>query len=273
MKKLTLFLLTISLTANCFAQTNVKLPNEMGLRLSATAEKALAQGLHAYLSEEIRFDNNFGALDRFYTTIGLTYKINNYFKVGAGYALINPYSPTRGEFKSCRHRFMIDGRVRFQFGDWQLSLKERFQATYRSGDMNPYQNQRTALALKSRLKLLYKGIRRFTPYAYVELRNTFKEPTINAHFDGTNYVTPEKEIEGEPGWFISDWNNAYINRIRYALGTEFRLTQHSRIDASFLADFLTETVVDANKAGTKLKAYSIEKGFMGWLSVGYSYSF
>lgn len=139
--------------------------------------------------------------------------------------------------------------------------------------MNPYQNPRTSLALKSRLKLLYKGLRRITPYAYIENRTVFNEPLVRAQYDGTNYLIPAQEVEGEPGWFISGWNNIYTNRMRGAIGGEYRLTQRSRIDVSFLADFMRDKVVDANKEGTKLKSYTYEKGFMAWLAVGYSYSF
>lgn len=273
MKKSILLLLIAAISVPCAAQTDVDLGSEFGLRLSASINKELTQGLHVYLDEEIRLDNNFGAFDRFHTTIGLTYRLSDYFKVGVGYALINPYSSTRGEFKSSRHRFMLDGTLRFQFGDWRLSLRERLQATYRAGAMNTYQNPRTALALKSRLKLLYKGIRRVEPYAYVELRNTFNEPVINAYFDGTNYLTPSMELKGEPGGFISGRKGMYINRWRGAIGAEYRLSQRSRIDASLLADYVMDKVIDANAEGTKLKSYTYEKGFMGWLSVAYSYSF
>lgn len=116
MKKLLLLLLTALFAANCLAQTDVKLPSELGLRLSLMAEKELARGLHAYLSEEVRLDNNLGAFDRFHTTIGLTYKLTDNVKLGLGYALIAPYSSTRSEFKSIRHRMMLDGRVRFFLG-------------------------------------------------------------------------------------------------------------------------------------------------------------
>jgi hypothetical protein len=255
------------------AQTDVDLDPEVGCRLSVSVDKKLARGLHISLEEEIRMDNNFGSFDRFHTTLGLSYKVNDYLKLGVGYAMINPYSSSDGAFKSSRHRLMLDATGSLRFGDWRLSLRERFQATYRSGDMNEYQNPRTALTLKSRLKLSYKGLRRLEPYAYVELRNTLNSPVISASYDGTNYLTSALSQYGEAGWFIDSWTGMYVNRVRGSLGFEYRLSKASRIDISLLADHIVDKVVDANAEGTKLKSYTRETGFVGWINIGYSYSF
>ena len=255
------------------AQTDVDLDPEVGGRLSVSVDKKLARGLHISLEEEIRMDNNFGSFDRFHTTLGLSYKVNDYLKLGVGYAMINPYSSSNGAFKSSRHRLMLDATGSLRFGDWRLSLRERFQATYRSGDMNEYQNPRTALTLKSRLKLSYKGLRRLEPYAYVELRNTLNAPVISASYDGTNYLTSALSQYGEAGWFIDSWTGMYVNRVRGSIGFEYRLSKASRIDISLLADRIVDKVVDANAEGTKLKSYTRETGFVGWINIGYSYSF
>ena len=255
------------------AQTDVDLDPEFGGRLSVSIDKKLARGLHISLEEEIRMDNNFGSFDRFHTTLGLNYKVNDYLKLGVGYAMINPYSSSDGAFKSSRHRLMLDATGSLRFGDWRLSLRERFQATYRSGDMNEYQNPRTALTLKSRLKLSYKGLRRLEPYAYVELRNTLNAPVISASYDGTNYLTSALSQYGEAGWFIDSWTGMYVNRVRGSVGFDYRLSKASRIDISLLADRIVDKVVDANAEGTKLKSYTRETGFVGWINIGYSYSF
>lgn len=255
------------------AQTDVDLDPEFGGRLSVSIDKKLARGLHVSLEEEIRMDNNFGSFDRFHTTLGLSYKVSDYLKLGVGYAMINPYSSSNSAFKSSRHRLMLDATGSLRFGDWRLSLRERFQATYRSGDMNEYQNPRTALTLKSRLKLSYKGLRRLEPYAYVELRNTLNAPVISASYDGTNYLTSALSQYGEAGWFIDSWSGVYVNRVRGSVGFDYRLSKASSIDVSLMADHIMDKVVDANAEGTKLKSYTRETGFVGWINIGYSYSF
>lgn len=255
------------------AQTDVDLDPEFGGRLSVSVDKKLARGLHVSLEEEIRMDNNFGSFDRFHTTLGLSYKVNDYLKLGVGYAMINPYSSSNSAFKSSRHRLMLDATGSLRFGDWRLSLRERFQATYRSGNMNEYQNPRTALTLKSRLKLSYKGLRRLEPYAYIELRNTLNAPVISASYDGTNYLTSALSQYGEAGWFIDSWSGVYVNRVRGSVGFDYRLSKASSIDISLMADRIMDKVVDANAEGTKLKSYTRETGFVGWINIGYGYSF
>ncbi len=255
------------------AQTDVDLDPEFGGRLSVSVDKKLARGLHVSLEEEIRMDNNFGSFDRFHTTLGLSYKVNDYLKLGVGYAMINPYSSSNSAFKGSRHRLMLDATGSLRFGDWRLSLRERFQATYRSGDMNEYQNPRTALTLKSRLKLSYKGLRRLEPYAYIELRNTLNAPVISASYDGTNYLTSALSQYGEAGWFIDSWSGVYVNRVRGSVGFDYRLSKASSIDISLMADRIMDKVIDANAEGTKLKSYTRETGFVGWINIGYSYSF
>lgn len=260
------------------AQTDVDLDSEFGARLSATIDKKITRGLHVSLEEEVRMDNNFSSFERFHTTLGISYKVNDYLKVGAGYALINKWDSESSAFKSARHRFMVDATGSLRFGDWRLSLKERFQATYRSGDMNEYQNPRTALSLKSRLKLQYKGFRRIDPYAYVELRNTLNAPAIKATYNESTdtwgyYQNNTFYQKGGEGWFLDGFNSAYINRLRFALGFEYRIDRRSFIDICLMADRTMDKVVDANAEGTKLKAYTRETGFIGWISANYKYAF
>lgn len=265
----------------CFganAQTDVDLGTELGGRLAVSVDKKLARGLHVNVEEEIRFDNNFGAFDRFHTTVGVSYKVNDYLKVGAGYAWILPYSTTDSTFKSSRHRLMVDVTGGVRVGDWRFSLRERFQATVRTGSFNAYQNPGTLLALKSRLKVQYKGLRRMEPYASLELRNTLNAPSINASYNGTYYVFYDEETDiysrsGEAGWFLDGFNKVYLNRLRGVLGVEYRLSKASTVDVSLMGDYVMDLVVDANAEGTKLKSYTRETGFVGWLTVGYKYAF
>ena len=46
------------------AQDDVDLDNEFGGRVSVELDKKLRKGLHVFLEEEVRLDNNFGAFDR-----------------------------------------------------------------------------------------------------------------------------------------------------------------------------------------------------------------
>lgn len=278
MKKLLLTFALLVAVIPLQAQTSVDLDPEFGGRMSFSVDKKIARGLHVNLEEEIRIDDNFSSFNRLHTTLGISYKVNNNVKVGIGYALIAPYSSDSGAFKAVRHRLMADATGSLRLGDWRLSLKERFQATYRTGDMNVYQAPRTALTLKSRLKLSYKGMRKMEPYTFVELRNTLNAPVINATYNKTTdtwgyYSESTFYQKGEPGWFLDGFNGCYVNRMRGAIGLEYAFNRSSSIDVCLMADYCMDKVVDANAKGTKLKSYTSETGFIGWLTVAYSYSF
>lgn len=255
------------------AQTDVDLDPEFGGRLSVGIDKKLTRGLHLTLDEEIRFHENFSSLNRLQTNLGMRYKVNNYLRLGIGYSMINPYSSTNTQFKNTRHRVTLDVTGGYSFGAWRLSLRERGQATFRTGDFNQYQTPQPLIELKSRLKLNYKGFQRWQPYVSVELRHTLNAPVINAYYSNGSYLTEGYDEEGNAGWFISGWNGTYLNRIRFSLGTTYRLSKASELDFYLLADRISEKSVDANAEGTKLKNYTREKGFVGWAGVSYTYKF
>ena len=256
------------------AQTDVALDPEFGGRISVSVDKRITRGLHVSLEEEVRFDQNFGSLDRLQTTLGLNYKVNEFIKLGAGYALINGYSSTNQAFKNMRHRFMVDVKGTLKVADWNFSLKERLQLTHRTGDYNIYQNPANALMLKSRLMAKYRGFGALQPYAYIELRNYLNAPVIEAAFDGSTYYTLDDYSEtGEASWFLKGFNGGYINRLRGSIGVDYKIDRHSTLNFYFLGDYIMDKVVDANAEGTKLKSYTKETGFRGWIGAGYEFAF
>ena len=257
-----------------FSQTDVALDPEFGDRVSISVDKKITKGLHVSLEEEVRFDNNFGSLDRLQTTLALSYKVHPNIKLGLGYALINGYGANSESFKNPRHRLMADVTGTLHYGAWNFSLKERFQVTRRTGDFNVYQNPQNTLTLKSRLKAQYKGFGMVQPYAYFEVHNYLNAPVIEAAYDGSVYVTlDEYSEEGEPGWFLTGFNGGYVNRLRGSLGVDIRLDKRNTLNVYFLGDYLMDKVVDANAEGTKLKSYTKETGFRGWIGAGYEFAF
>ena len=277
MNRPTLLLLALlaTLPFAATAQTDVALSPDYGGRVSVGFDKKIVKGLHLSLEEEIRIDNNFTSFNRFHTTAALHYKVLPYLKVGVGYALINPYSSNNNAFKNARHRLMFDATGTLKFGLWQLSLKERFQITHRTGDFNIYQNPANLMALKSRLTLKYKGLQRWTPYAYIELRNTLNAPVVNALYNSTYnvYMTPTGSITGEAGWFLDGFSGCYVNRLRGSLGAEYKIDRRNSLNFYILLDHVSDKVVDANASGTKLKSYTREQGFAAHLGAAYEYSF
>ena len=124
----------IALPVSIKAQTDDKQAAEVGARVAVSVDKKLIKGLHLSLEEELRFDNNFKSFDRFHTTLAVKYKVHENVKLGLGFAMINSYSSTDAAFKNPRCRLFADVTGTLKLGNWNLSLKERFQATFRTGN-------------------------------------------------------------------------------------------------------------------------------------------
>jgi len=256
------------------AQTETALDPEFGGRISVNVDKKITRGLHVSLEEEIRFDNNFSSFNRLQTTLGINYKIHPNIKLGVGYSLINGYSNTSQAFKNARHRIMVDVKGTLKVYSWNFSLKERLQLTHRTGDYNVYQNPANALMLKSRLMAKYVGLGRMEPYVSLEMRNYLNAPVIYAAYDGTSYLTLDGSAdEGEAGWFLHSFKGGYINRLRGSLGVDIRMSKRSSFNIYLMGDYVMDKVVDANAEGTKLKSYTKETGFVGWIGAGYKFAF
>lgn len=238
------------------------LETDFGARLSASVDKKVAKGLHVGVDAEARLSDNFGNLGRLQAGIGVSYKVNQYFKVGGGYMLIGKKN-SEGEWNP-RHRFYLDGQGSLRAGDWRFSLKERLQLTCREVG-NPYQANPNSLALKSRFKVSYRGFLDVTPYTYVELRNVFNDPLCSATWNSSTKTYSNYSFLG--------YGDTYLNRVRGALGAEWKLSRSHALDFFLLADYCYDKDIDTNAEGTTLKALTYDQAFNVGIGIGYSFSF
>ena len=247
-----------------FAQGTVTTEDPgFGARFSVDLNKKIVKGFHVEAGAEMRLSDNFSNLDRYQAGLGLTYKFNDYFKVGAGYLFIEKKNSS--DVWKPRHRFYLDGTVSLRAGHWRFALKERLQLTHRDVN-NLYQNNPNSLALKSRLKVSYKGISAFlTPYGYVELRNVFNDPSCSA--------TWSEAAQAYSNYSFLGYGDAYFNRLRGGLGLEWKLSKHHALDFFVLGDYCYDKMIDTNAEGTKLKSLTYSQGFLGHVGVGYQFSF
>ena len=265
MKKFRIILLALlaAVPAVSFAQGTLnELETDFGARVSVTANKKIYPGLHVVLSGEARMSDNFSTFGRYQADLGLTYKINNNFKVGAGYMFIEKLNSS-SEWKP-RHRFYADGKLTLESGDWQFSLKERLQLTHRDVN-NAFQNNPNSLELKSRLKVAYKGLQSVTPYAYAELRNVFNDPACSATWSTVSQAYDNYSFLG--------YTDAYINRLRGSLGAEWKLSKQHSLDFFLLGDYCYDKNIDTNSKGTKLKSLTYDQAFKVSVGVGYKFNF
>ena len=247
MRKLVL-LAALLLPLSAFAQ-------QFGARASMEADVKIRKGLHVSAEEEIRVGAGKPGIDNVRSTLGVSWKASKNFKFGAGYTLINPYKfkyDDNGDlsykgFWYPRHRLFADATASVDFGDFHVSLKERFQFTHRTDDsLNVYQNARNALALKSRIGVKYKGYKDWygiEPFGYFELRTALNEPWGQT-------VGDIQQTENSKKYYFeyrhTGYTHIYNNRYRVNLGVDWTPVKHNTLTANMLLDFCSDYDIDTN---------------------------
>lgn len=205
---------------------------EGGLLLSGEVEKKINRQLSASVEADFRTRNDFKTVDRWSGSLGVGYKVTKWLKADAGYSLL--YSNNREKIKegsywrpsywSTRHRVNASVTADYKFfGSIHVSVRERWQYTYRpetttdryyfadypsatwTGSMagwNATEKVRDAKSknqLRSRLQVEYdKKHNNIKPYASIELYNSFG-----------------------------------IEKIRYNVGTDIKLSKQHSLDVYY----------------------------------------
>ena len=236
MKRLCI-LLALLLPVSAWAQST-----EFGARASVEANYKIKKGLHVYAEEELRVTAP--SLDSWRHTLGFTYKPFKGLKLGVGYTLINPYKSSEAKFKNPRHRFFADVTGSFTAGDFQFSLKERFQLTHRTGTFNVYQTTPNAMALKSKLTVKYKGFVDVDPYASFEMRTVLNDPwgTATSSTQKWNNSGTKQYYDYSP----EGYTHVYNNRYRLEAGADITFNQWHSLKPFVLLDFNSDYEIDTN---------------------------
>lgn len=247
-------------------------------RISAEADYKVMRGLHIYASEELRLGGK-DIMDRSYTELGTSYKINSHLKVALSYTAIAVYKSETTELENSmevirywydwRHRFSADIIGSFRIGQWRLSLRERIQGTYKTRELNNYQQPQTAWVLRSRFKVSYRfRSAPFEPYVSFEPRILLNGAEWSD--DGMSPLYEESVFIGH--------NDVYFNRFRGTAGVEWKLNSRHSLDFYGIFDYLRDKEIDARKEGsskgTILKTPIVwQTGYRVSIGVGYKFSF
>ncbi len=263
-KKLTIIsILCLAFSSLAGAQgTTNDLDPEFGGRLSVGMDKKIVKGFHWTLDGEIRSQDNFSDLGRYQFGTGLTYKISDFFKVGAGYIYIS--NKNTADVWKPRHRVYGDATFSLRTGNWRFALKERLQLTHRDVG-NPFQKVPNLVALKSRIKVSYKANPTITSYAYLELRNVFNDPACSATWNSGSQTYSDYSFTG--------YTDTHFDRLRGSVGAEWKLNKQNAFEFYLLGDLNKEKNIDTNAEGTKLKSLTYDRQFFGGIGIGYVFSF
>ena len=199
--------------------------SEGGLYMSVEAEKKIDKKLSVSLEAAMRTRNNFKTMDRWSLDLAAEYKFNKWLKAEAGYMLIDQnnrekinynttgaYDTWRPSYWQLRHRVYASLTGSLKLGsNFKIALRERWQYTYRPEmttqrwdfDDEAWEDKvresKGKHVLRSRLTLSYdKKQALLSPYANIELYN---------------------------GWGIE--------KVRYTVGTDIRLSKQHSLSAFY----------------------------------------
>ncbi len=121
-KGLLFFLLAIA-GAGLYAQES-----DHGSWLSVELSKDLTRKAGLEFEEEIRLFKNLSEIDRFSTSLGVTYSLYKFLKAGAGYAWLYDHD-VKDAYWENRHRVYLHLTGKVDWRRFTFSLRERFQST------------------------------------------------------------------------------------------------------------------------------------------------
>lgn len=218
----------------------------LGLRLSAKVKYEPINNLKLSASEEFRF-GGYDLLDCSYTELGVSYDIFSFLEAGLSYTAIINFKGEEGvalhEMSygiDFRHRGTFDLSFSWKAGQWKFSLRERVQATYRTENINNYQQPQTTWVLRSRLKAAYKSQRLpLAPYLYFEPRLLLNGATWSQEATMNEFSTAQ----------FTGYKDVYFNRYRVSIGTDWQLSNRNSLDFYLIYDYLVDKEIDAYKEG------------------------
>ena len=264
MKRLILTAALLAAALPALAQGTVNdLEYDFQTRTSVALDYKIVKGLHLSGEYEMRTKNNLGAIARHQVTLGLSYKFPSGIKAGLDYSYMYHNRTNKGW--NPRHRITGSLGYTFKAGDWRFGIKESLRWTHKTESLNEYQENPNPLLLKSRLKTEYKGFKKISPYAFVELRNVFNDPLVNATWSTTSKAYADYSFGG--------YGDAYVNRIRGSLGVEWKVSKHSTFDIYTMLDWCYDKDIDVSKDRTTLKSLTWDQSLNTILGIGYTFSF
>lgn len=133
-----------------------------GMAFKVSLSGKIYQRISFLFEEDIRPKSNFRQAEWFLTTGEVNYTFNRHLKAGVAYMLLCQYKAS----EELRNRYYIYASASYPIGNFALSLRERFQSTYKTGTQHPKNYLRTMLTLSYKVKKT--GL---CPFAYAEMFN------------------------------------------------------------------------------------------------------
>jgi opacity protein-like surface antigen len=186
--KLVIFLMLCSVCSTLAAQET-----DFGIWSSAEVSKKFQNGLKLSIEEDFRLRNDLRTIDKFESSIGLSYGLTTFLDAGISYSLINYFHPRddyhEHNFFETRHRLNVFGEGECKLGRFDITLRERLQGTYRVLDSLSTAKTNPKYVLRSKLGASYniKGLP-LEPFAFLEFFNAIERGS-NLEFKSYRWST------------------------------------------------------------------------------------
>ena len=193
--------------------------DDFGIWTEVDVEKKVSKKLSLEGGLEMRTRDNVKTVDRWSGSVGASYKLTDWLKASAGYTLLydnnekwNDKQTKVANFWGTRHRFNVSLTGSVDFGNLSVSLRERWQYTYRpektvertkvsNGKVeDKTYNGKGKNVWRNRLQLKYKVTSMWRPYA-----------------NGETYVA-----------------GSGLEKYRLSAGTEIRLSKKHSFDVHYM---------------------------------------
>lgn len=169
---------TLIFSLQCIAQES-----KQGLWESIELQKKWKNGIAVSFEEDFRLRDDFTTTDKFMTTFELSYKPLSFLKTGVSYCRINYNHPGKKstnyiDYWELRNRYSLYLQGSYKIGRFDLSLRERYQNTYRLGLKADSTRANPKEVLRSKLAVSYdfRGIP-LAPYFYCEWQHLLNDPS------------------------------------------------------------------------------------------------
>ena len=207
--------------------------SETGLILGAEVEKKFNKKFSLDFGADMRTRNDFKTMDRWSIGLGASYKFTKWLKADAGYRLLDYnyrnkkeyYTSSKGNAKvkwrpsywGIKHRIYASVTLDYKFRNGlKLALRERWQYNYRPAkSTDRYKGKISEHTLYSDTGYVRKG------KGLNQLRSRFQ-----IEYDKKRALfTPYANIELYHSWGIE--------KIRYTIGTDIRLSKQHSLEAFY----------------------------------------
>lgn len=195
-------IISLSLILFLLGNTTIAQINDFEVWTTVAIKKELSDRIDISFSEEARFNENASRADKIFSDIGVSYKLNYKFAIGAYYRFINAREINSTYSKE--HRYYFDLSYTERLDRLKISNRLRFQSKYSN-------------MFSSEWGLVPSNYLRDKISAEYDLKNTKFNPATSV----------------ELYYRLNGKQNNIFNRVQYTVGTEYELSKKSTIEVYF----------------------------------------